>query len=76
MLLNLNMIKEKFLSFVLDIKFQDVVKFEYDKRPTANDNAIIAFQDVVKFEYDKSIDDFMEQNSMFQDVVKFEYDKS
>ena len=36
------------------LKFQDVVKFEYDKTIKINYSPIDLFQDVVKFEYDKT----------------------
>ena len=36
-------------------KFQDVVKFEYDKTEIVGYETIQAFQDVVKFENDKTL---------------------
>ena len=37
-----------------DLKFQDVVKFEYDKTSNMQFDVQLWFQDVVKFEYDKT----------------------
>ena len=39
--------------YIIDVEFQDAVKFEYDKRLPLAKKYIKEFQDAVKFEYDK-----------------------
>ena len=76
MLLNLNMIKPEMYELYGVPRFQDVVKFEYDKTIITIKLEDSLFQDVVKFEYDKTYRLKCNQLYQFQDVVKFEYDKT